>query len=135
MNYPELGITIIKRSNTMKPNIILAVFSALTLIALSAGVQAQNCSGKHIKVHANPGNGKIKVTPETFSEKKGCGFEIHVPAGWTTHIISEEAAWLNGSSSGDPIYITIPDGETSRDYKYDVDIEDFGRLDPRIRVH
>jgi hypothetical protein len=69
-----------------------------------------------------------------FNEKKGCGFEIHVPRGRTTHIISD-TSWLNGSSSGGPIVISIPAGTPSDSYKYDVDIEDFGRLDPHIRVN
>jgi hypothetical protein len=117
----------------MKSSLAITLLTLVSLLGLSAGVQAQNCSGHHVTVHANQGTGQIIVTPEVFNEKKGCGFEIHVPAGMTTNIISQ-TGWLSGSSNGGPIRIDIPAGEANGDYKYDVEIIDFGYVDPRIRV-
>ena len=114
---------------------ILAI-SAVTLVSalgFAGSAQAQNCSGHNVKVHVIPGTAEIKVTPTVFKEKKGCGFEIIVPDGMETSIISA-SPWLNGSAAGGSIYIDIPEDEANGDYKYDVDIVGVGRLDPHIRV-
>ncbi len=105
-----------------------------SLMGLSAQVHADSCSGKHITIHAIQGTGEINVTPTVFREKKGCGFDIHVPRNYTTRIISDQG-WLSGSSDGAPIHISIPEGLESGDYKYDIEIVDFGYLDPRIVVY
>ena len=119
----------------MKSALVVTLFTILSLVGVSAVVQADCAQNRRITVHAVPGTGEINVTPETYVDSRGCDFDIYVPAGYTTNIISDEADWLNGSASGGSIPISIPSDAASDDYKYDVEIVGFGRKDPYVRVN
>ena len=117
----------------MKNLAFLSLLAVAMLFSTAAAAQPGDCNPQKIKVHLQPNTGEIKVTPNTLNQKRGCAVIIRVPRGQVTSILSSYE-WLQGSSGGEDIYIDVPEGVENGDYKYDVEIEGVGILDPIIRV-
>ena len=76
----------------------------------------------------------LEVKPAQISVKQGCSFSINFPAGKSVNTASSELWLTKPISAISPIVVTVPDAEPIGVYKYDLEVDGFGKLDPRARV-
>ena len=124
----------------------LRIISLLALLPLLGTAASWACPPhpKHVTVVIQSGGeggaASLAVHPAIVRVKENCTFEIEVPPGMTvkTYALDKNAkSWLNKSSDVNPIIITAPalaNGIDSKDYKYKIELEDFGTLDPYVKV-
>jgi hypothetical protein len=123
----------------MKVSKIVLMLGLLPLLGscdfFAAGVF---CAPRHVNVKLQGGNESsatfLQVKPAQISVKQGCSFEIRFPAGKKAKTISG-TQWLdNPVLTTSPIIVLVPPAEAKIVYKYDIEVEGFGVLDPRARV-
>lgn len=116
----------------MKNSLLVSLIALMALPVLSMA-QPPQCNSQTIRIHIAQGTQDIIVTPATFNQRQGCDIEVHVPDGYSTRVLSEYD-WLGGGADGGSFTMQVPEDVELGDYKYDVEIDGVGRLDPVIRV-
>jgi hypothetical protein len=134
--------------------VCLAILSISVLVgSFSAKVAAQNCGhvqatflahddGKNPNATSGQGKSSVEIVPDTVTVKQGCPFFLMNPG---EHSVSTRGAkeedWLKKDESGSQITFDVPDDLIPPDeevewkiYKYTVEVEGIGKLDPRARV-
>jgi hypothetical protein len=123
----------------MKVSKIVLMLGLLPLLGscdfFAAGVF---CAPRHVNVKLKGGDETVatymQVKPAQISVKQGCSFEIRFPAGKKVKTDSG-TPWLKKPfSTTSPIIVSVPMAEPKTVYKYDLEVEGFGVLDPRARV-
>ena len=126
----------------MKALRIISLLALLPLLGTGASSAAEDCppQPKHVNVVVQAGGehgpATLAVHPAIVVVSKGCSLEIWIPPGTTvtTKGKGDENSWLNKSSSGAPIIISIAPNQTEGLYKYEIEVAGFGMLDPYVRV-
>lgn len=108
--------------------------TASELAMASAG-----CSEGKLKFHA--GDSNLWVTPKNKCMNQGMTYYAEIKEHGITLAegdvnISGSPAWLNKSNTPNRlmIEITVPEAATLGDHKYELIVDDVGRLDPVVRV-
>jgi hypothetical protein len=118
--------------------IVLVLGSLLFLGSCDLFGPAVFCAQRHVNVIVKGGSESqptsLKVSPGQIDVKQGCSFEIWFPAGESVKTSSGKAWLTKGLTGSSPIIVTVPDAEPLGVYKYDLEVDGFGLLDPRARV-
>ncbi len=124
----------------MKTSRIVLLLGLLPVLGACSPINGQTCPDRHVNLIAKTGNERaptiLQVKPDTIVVKEGCSFEVRFSGGLSVSTVGKTQAWLTKSSqSTSPIEITVPSGKERLDpYKYAINVDEFGTLDPRARV-
>ena len=126
----------------MKALRIISLLALLPLLGTGASWAVEHCpvQPKHVILVAKSGGeqgpASLAVHPAVVVVRQGCSLEIWIPPGTTvtTKGKGDENSWLNKSSSGAPIIISVAQNQTAGLYKYEIEVAGFGMLDPYVRV-
>jgi hypothetical protein len=132
--------------------VCLAILSISVVVgSFSAKAAAEPCvpvvaillaldDGKGENENSGQGKSYLEVVPDTVTVKQGCPFTLKNPGG---HSVSTRGAnkeqWLLKPASVTEITFDVPDNLVPDNvewkiFKYTVDVENIGQLDPRARI-
>lgn len=124
----------------MKSTSLLILLGLLPLIgACERSATGAICTPKHVTVTKKAGGqyspASLAVHPAIVRVREGCSFDIYFSGGALK--TTKGPGWLNKDSGASPVTVNVPVGAAEspyKDYKYDLELVGFGKLDPRARV-
>ncbi len=124
----------------MKLSRIVLLLGLLSVLGACSPINGQTCPDRHVNLIAKTGNERaptiLQVKPDTIVVKEGCSFEVRFSGGLSVSTVGKTQAWLTKpAQSNSPITIKAPSGTAQeKAYKYAIEVDEFGTLDPRARV-
>ena len=126
----------------MKALRIISLLALLPLLGTGASWAVEHCpvQPKHVILIAKSGGeqgpASLAVHPAVVVVRQGCSLEIWIPPGSKVKTDGGEGNdWLTKTSQGTaPIVISVALDQALGLYKYKIELEDFGTLDPYVRV-